>query len=77
MPTIHQLPYKELLLVLQASQIERELGTQSAFGMTSRWLLVATGSDHLMDHVDVTNVTMDNVAVVDTGTEAKVYRRGQ
>nr|KAG5688948.1 hypothetical protein BaRGS_031347 [Batillaria attramentaria] len=48
----------------QANTLEREYGTQSAFGMSSRWLLIPTGGDNLLDHLHVSNVTMDNVALL-------------
>lgn len=56
--------------------LERELGTQSAFGMTSRWLVTSNGHDHLLRHLYVNNVTMDNVAVVQmtSGTLVEVGR---
>nr|KAG5688952.1 hypothetical protein BaRGS_031351 [Batillaria attramentaria] len=48
----------------QANVLEREYGTQTAFGMSSRWLLIPTGGDSLLDQLDVSNVTMDNVALI-------------
>ncbi|XP_070180460.1 probable glutamate receptor [Littorina saxatilis] len=47
-----------------ASEVERKLGTLSDVGMTSQWLLLTTGSDDLLNHLDVTNITMDNVSVL-------------
>nr|KAG5688950.1 hypothetical protein BaRGS_031349 [Batillaria attramentaria] len=60
------------LVVLMASDMEQEYGTQSAFGMSSRWLLIPTGGDNLLDHLHVSNVTMDNVAVADFVLGVKV-----
>nr|KAG5688946.1 hypothetical protein BaRGS_031345 [Batillaria attramentaria] len=57
------------LALQEASKLEREYGTQSAFGMSSRWLLIPTGGDNLLDHLHVSNVTMDNVALLDLSGE--------
>ncbi|KAK7504958.1 hypothetical protein BaRGS_00003986 [Batillaria attramentaria] len=50
--------------LLQASFMEKQYGTLSAFGMSSRWLLMPAGGDKLLDHLHVSNVTMDNVVLV-------------
>ncbi|KAK7090682.1 hypothetical protein V1264_010444 [Littorina saxatilis] len=52
--------------LIQASRLEQEFGTHSAFGMTSRWLLMTSGRENLLSHLNVTNITMDNVAMFDT-----------
>nr|KAG5700690.1 hypothetical protein BaRGS_029055 [Batillaria attramentaria] len=52
----------------KASKLELKYGTQSAFPMSSHWLLIPTGGDNLLDYLLVHNVTMDNVALeVDLG----------
>nr|KAG5712318.1 hypothetical protein BaRGS_023897 [Batillaria attramentaria] len=48
--------------LMKASELEQVYGTQSAFGMSSRWLLMSTGDDSLLDLLQVRNITMDNVA---------------
>ena len=48
----------------QATQLEQTLGTYTAFGMASRWLVIPTGSDVTIDDINVDNVTMDNVVLV-------------
>ncbi|XP_070181191.1 glutamate receptor 3-like [Littorina saxatilis] len=54
-----------LLSELKASQLGQELGTQTAFAMTSRWLWLKTGSVHDVEYLDVKNITMNNMAVVE------------
>ena len=54
------------MLSVQATHLEHTLGTYTAFGMASRWLVIPTGWDINIADIYVKNVTMDNVMVAET-----------
>ena len=51
---------------VQATHLEQTLGTYTAFGMASRWLVIPTEWDFAIAGIYVKNVTMDNVVVAET-----------
>ena len=53
------------MLSVQATHLEQTLGTYTAFGMASRWLVIPRGWDVTTDDFNVKNATMDNVVVVE------------
>ncbi|KAK7471509.1 hypothetical protein BaRGS_00035848, partial [Batillaria attramentaria] len=77
LPCVQSALHETLHPIVEASRLEQEYGTQTAFGMSSRWLLIPTGGDNLLDHLHVSNVTMDNVALLSTASAAKQKYRGR
>ena len=54
------------MISVQATNLEQTLGTYTAFGMASRWLVIPRGWDVTIADIYVKNVTMDNVVLLKT-----------